>query len=153
MSGTRQLRFGIIGCGGIARFHAKALAAIDEAELAAVTDSSPEQRAAFSADFGIAPVPDVDALLARTDIDAVCICTPSGLHAPLAVQALNAGKHVVVEKPFAITRESMNEVLNAEKRAQARSPEKRPRVSVISQNRFPWQGCPARETARNNQHP
>ena len=124
-----KMRFGIIGCGGIAQFHAKAIKALDGAILVAVTDSVSEQREAFSQKWGIPSFSDVDALLEQTDVDAVSICTPSGLHAELVIKALKAGKHVVVEKPFTITRNSMEEVLAAEKSATGR-------VTVISQLRF-----------------
>ena len=125
----QKMRFGIIGCGGIAHFHAKAIGALSGAVLAAVTDSVPEQREAFGKKWGIPSFPDVRAMLSEADVDIVSICTPSGFHAELAIQALKAGKNVVVEKPFAITRDSMEETLAAEKAAAGR-------MTVISQLRF-----------------
>jgi predicted dehydrogenase len=124
-----KIRFGIIGCGGIARWHAKAIQLLEGARLTAVTDSSPERREAFGREYGVPAVPDEKALLGRDDVDAVCICTPSGFHAGQAILALGAGKHVVAEKPFAITRETMEAVLEAERASNAQ-------MTVISQLRF-----------------
>jgi predicted dehydrogenase len=129
MTVMNKIRFGIIGCGGIARWHARALQSLDNARLTAVTDSSPERREAFGREYGVPHVPGEKALLSRDDVDAVCICTPSGLHAEQAVLALGAGKHVAAEKPFAITRESMDAVLEAAKDSKAH-------MTVISQLRF-----------------
>ncbi len=72
---------------------------------------------------------DLDAILKRDDIDAVCICTPSGLHADGAVAALEAGKHVVVEKPLDVSLPAADRIIDAEKRSGKT-------VAVISQHRF-----------------
>src|SRR6266478_3365696 len=59
--------------------------------------------AAFAAARGCAAEPGLDALLARGDVDVVCVCVPSGLHAEVGVRAARAGKHLVVEKPIDVT--------------------------------------------------
>ena len=104
---TATVRFGLIGCGMIARLHAGAIREIPGAELGGAFDPVPGRTEAFMNEQGGKPYPSVEALLADPAIDAVCICTPSGTHAELAVQAAEAGKHVVVEKPMAITLEQL----------------------------------------------
>lgn len=104
---TATVRFGLIGCGMIARLHAGAIREIPGAELGGAFDPVPGRAEAFMNEQGGKPYPSVEALLADPAIDAVCICTPSGTHAELAVQAAEAGKHVVVEKPMAITLEQL----------------------------------------------
>ncbi len=130
MTGNR-VRFAVIGAGVIGRVHCSALSGLaDTAELVAIADSHPDKAAAMAANFGIdSHTSDVRALLARPDIDAVTICTPSGLHADLAVAALDAGKHVVVEKPIDITLGAADRIIEAETRSGKK-------VAVISQHRF-----------------
>jgi predicted dehydrogenase len=127
---TQKLRFALVGAGVIGKIHAKALAELDVAELAAVVDTDPAEAQAVASRFG-APVAttDLDAVLRRDEIDAVTICTPSGLHADGAVAALNAGKHVVVEKPLEVTLAAADRIIDAEKRSGKT-------VAVISQHRF-----------------
>ena len=127
----KKLGFAVVGAGVIGRVHCHALRHLpDTAELLVVADNNPERAAALAAEFGIPDsTTDIDALLARTDIDAVTICTPSGLHADLAVAALDAGKHVVVEKPIDISLEAADRIIDAEKRSGKK-------VTVISQHRF-----------------
>jgi predicted dehydrogenase len=110
------VRFGIIGCGGISPWHANAINVHPFAKLAAVSDLDAARAEAFGRRFDVPWYTTVEAILESPDIDAVCICTPSGLHASLAVRALAAGKHSVVEKPLAITSESLHEVLEAERK-------------------------------------
>ena len=99
----REIRFGIIGSGMVARYHAAGIAATPGTKLAAVCVSQPARAAQAVADFGVACETSLAALLARSDIDVVSICTPSGLHAAQAIAAAQAGKHVLVEKPIALT--------------------------------------------------
>ncbi|MCL1952969.1 MAG: Gfo/Idh/MocA family oxidoreductase [Oscillospiraceae bacterium] len=107
------VRFGIVGCGGIARWHAGAIQSIDGASLSAVCDADEARAAAFAREYAVPCFTDMNDLLGL--VDAVCVCTPSGLHAQQAEQALLAGKHALVEKPLAITRESLARVLQAQK--------------------------------------
>jgi predicted dehydrogenase len=127
---TAKVRFAVIGAGVIGGVHADALAAQqDTAEVAVVVDPDIDKARALADQYGAEPTDDLDALLARRDIDAVTICTPSGLHADLAVSALEAGKHVVIEKPIDVTLAAADRIIEAE----ARSGKK---VTVISQHRF-----------------
>lgn len=110
---TKTLGFGIIGCGIASKWHADSVNAIDGASLIGVADVSRERAEAFAADYGCRTFGDAKELIASPDIDIVCICTPSGLHADYAVAAADFGKHFVVEKPLAITREQLSEVISA----------------------------------------
>jgi predicted dehydrogenase len=93
----------MVGAGFVARLHAEAYRQVHgvEVELAWVTAARPERAAAFAAEFG-ARRTAVDARTIFSDpaVDVVDLCVPNHLHAPLAVEAARAGKHVIVEKPL-----------------------------------------------------
>jgi predicted dehydrogenase len=97
----RTLRAGLVGYGFAGQtFHAPVLSAVAGLELAAVASSQPHK---VHADWpGADVVPDVEALLRRTDINLVVIAAPNARHHPLAKAALDAGKHVIVDKPFTL---------------------------------------------------
>ena len=97
------LRFAIVGCGRVAPRHAQSLAELDSGRLVAVADVLEPRAQHFARTYGPEPYTDYRRLLDRPDVDVVCICTPSGLHAPMAIEALAAGKHVLVEKPIALS--------------------------------------------------
>ncbi len=99
-----KIHFGLIGCGMISKFHAQALQAIDGAELSGIYDPYKPAMERAAQDYGARTYDTLEAMLESPEIDAVCILTPNGTHAPLAHQALWTGKHVVVEKPMAITK-------------------------------------------------
>jgi UDP-N-acetyl-2-amino-2-deoxyglucuronate dehydrogenase len=98
-----DLRFAILGAGIVARYHAQAIAQTEGARLVAVSRSDAARAAESAAEFGVPCETSLEALLGRPDVDAVCVCTPSGQHAAQAVAAARAGKHVLVEKPMALT--------------------------------------------------
>jgi predicted dehydrogenase len=98
-----SLRFGIIGAGNIAPVHATAITSIAGAELVAVADNNPERCQALVGKFGGTPYNDYHDLLGRSDVDVVTICLPPYLHAPVTLAAAAAGKHVLCEKPMAIS--------------------------------------------------
>ena len=114
------LRFGIVGCGIISGTHGDALAKLKQeglAEFVATTDVAPDRAQAFAARYGGEAVESFEALLARPDIDAVTLCTPSGLHGRMAVQAARAGKHVLSEKPLDVWIGAVDEAIAAAKEA------------------------------------
>ena len=121
--------FGIVGAGVIAAMHADAIATVPGARLVAVTDVAAGAAAAFAAARGCAAEPDLDALLARDDVDVICVCVPSGLHAEVGVRAAKAGKHLVVEKPIDVTLEAADRLIEAARTADVA-------LTVISQHRF-----------------
>ena len=102
----------------IAPWHAKAVTDTDEAELVACCDVIPERAEKLAADFGVPRVyTDHRALLADEEIDAVCVCTPSGLHGPVTIDAAAAGKHVMCEKPVEITLPKIDAMVTACRKA------------------------------------
>ena len=98
---SRTLRAGLVGYGFAGQtFHAPVLSAVPGLELAAVASSRPHK---VHADWpSVAVVPDAAALVGRSDIDLVVVATPNAQHHPVAKAALEAGKHVVVDKPFTL---------------------------------------------------
>lgn len=109
---SRTIRFGIVGCGVIAPFHAEAILATSGAELAAVCDIIGEKASSFASNYGVDKVySDYARMLEDTEIDAVCICTPSGLHGEMAIGAARAGKHIFCEKPVEITRSKLDAMI------------------------------------------
>lgn len=113
---NHPLGFALIGCGVAAGFHAKAIAGFPDLVLRGVYDTYQPGAQRFSQTYHTTCYESLEQLLADPDVDAVCICTPSGLHAPQALAALNAGKHVVIEKPLAITEKDCMQVVQAAQR-------------------------------------
>ncbi len=114
-----MLGIGIVGCGMISRFHARALQEIPGTRLAAVYDQFPaaavkmqqQVQEELKIKFDIAP--DLDALTKHKDVDIVIVTTPSGNHMEPSVAAASAGKHVVVEKPMEVTLERCDRIIDA----------------------------------------
>ncbi|MCI0685374.1 MAG: Gfo/Idh/MocA family oxidoreductase [Gemmataceae bacterium] len=105
----------IVGCGMIARFHARALAEVPGTTLRAVVSRSAANAARMIQELNLAcdAATDLGAVLKRPDIDIVIVTTPSGAHLEPAAAAANAGKHVVVEKPLEITPERCDRIIEA----------------------------------------
>ena len=99
----KTLRVGLVGVGAAAQVsHIPALLKSEGVELVALCDRDPEKAARVAQKFQVPRhVSRIDELLADDSIDAVDICTPNFLHAPMAVAALEAGKHVLCERPLA----------------------------------------------------
>ncbi|WP_300608622.1 Gfo/Idh/MocA family oxidoreductase, partial [Trebonia sp.] len=121
--------FGIIGTGTIAAIHADAIAMLPGTRLSAVTDVADGVARTFAAARGCAAEPSLDALLSRRDVDVVCVCVPSGLHAQVGVRAAKAGKHLVVEKPVDVSLDAADRLLAAAREAGVA-------LTVMSQHRF-----------------
>ena len=112
-----KLRVGVIGVGFIGKVHLEAFAAVPDAEVVAICDIRPDRLEEMAAEFDIADsYDDYEDVLKRKDIDAVSVCTPNDLHAPITVAALKTGKHVLCEKPLTT---SMTEALAMTKAAKA----------------------------------
>jgi D-xylose 1-dehydrogenase (NADP+, D-xylono-1,5-lactone-forming) len=110
----RRLRWGILGPGRIALRIARALSDNPRGELHAVASRDPERARAFAEAHGRARVHGgYDALLADPDVDVVYVALPNHLHAPWTVRALDAGKHVLCEKPLALTVAEVDEIIAA----------------------------------------
>lgn len=121
--------WGIVGCGVIGPVHARAVAALPNAHLVAVTDVSQGRARALADSHGAAWDADLGALLARPDVDVVSVCVPSGLHAEVGIRAAQAGKHLVIEKPVDVTVAAADRLLGAAAEAGVK-------LTVISQHRF-----------------
>jgi predicted dehydrogenase len=99
-----KFRVGLIGAGGIARaVHLPGWARIPEVEIAAVADINPKVAHAVAQEFNIPRTLSDFRDLVKLDLDAVDICTPNRVHTPAVLAALTAGKHVLCEKPLAVT--------------------------------------------------
>ena len=114
-AGDNDFGFCIVGCGMIARFHARALAEVPGGRVAALVSRSAENGRKLAADLGLDCPVDTELAdaLARPDVKAVIVTTPSGAHLEPAVAAAAAGKHVVVEKPLEITAERCDRIIAA----------------------------------------
>lgn len=123
------LNFGILGCGMIADFHAQAIKSLDNATLIGATDAVTDLAVSFADKYGIRAYKNFEDMLEDEQIDAVCICTPSGFHAENALAALKAKKHVVLEKPMAFTSSKAQEIAQAANNSGCI-------LTVISQLRF-----------------
>jgi predicted dehydrogenase len=109
----QKLNFAIIGAGNIAPIHATAIKNIDDAELAAIVTRNAERGRAFVDQYGGKWCADYRDVLSDQSIDVVTICTPHDLHAPMAIEAARAGKHVLVEKPMAISTAECDAMIDA----------------------------------------
>lgn len=129
MTNQKKTRFAIVGCGRIAPKHAESILALEEAELIAACDILPEQAQAFADKYQAQPYTDYMEMLQREDIDVVTIATSSDLHAEIGIAAAKAGKHVMVEKPMAMTLQSADALITACREAGVK-------LAVIHQNRY-----------------
>ncbi len=139
---NKDIGFGIVGCGMISGWHAEAIFKIQGARLVGITDINAKAVAAFAEKYNTKAFSTIEALLESDEVEVVCICTPSGLHAPLAIKAANAGKHVIVEKPMAITLNEAEDVVRACKVNGIK-------LAVISQLRFTDAVCKLKDTVES----
>lgn len=126
---NNKIRFAIVGCGVIAPIHAHCISDLPDAELVAVCDVLPEKAEALARNYPAAVYQDAGEVFRRDDIDAVCVLTPSGLHADIGIEAARMGKHVIVEKPMDITLEKADGLIRACRQAGVK-------LCSISQHRF-----------------
>ena len=101
----RRLRVGVLGCGPIAQFaHLEACVKARNAELFAICDAAPDLLARIGATYEPRRMyADYDAMLADTEVEAVIVATSDGFHVPASIRALEAGKHVLCEKPMGVS--------------------------------------------------
>lgn len=109
------IKIGVIGCGQIARHrHIPEYAANKDVELVAFCDIDREKAQALADEYGVKKVyTDYQELLAQKEIQAVSICTSNYLHAPIAIAAAEAGKHILVEKPMATSLKEADAMIEA----------------------------------------
>jgi UDP-N-acetylglucosamine 3-dehydrogenase len=112
-----KLSVGIVGCGGITHTHIPVWRTIDNVEIVSVCDKNEnvakETAERFNVDLYFA---DLSKMLEDVHIDVIDNCTPVQFHAPISIQAINAGCHTLVEKPMAITMKEANEMVSSAKR-------------------------------------
>jgi len=129
MTKPSGITFGLIGCGRVAPRHAQSIGELPGARLVAVADVVRSRGERFAKEHGAAAYQDYRYLLDRKDIDVVCICTPSGMHAQMGVDAIHAGKHVIVEKPMALSLADADRLIAAAKSTKVK-------LCIVLQNRY-----------------
>ncbi|HIS47482.1 MAG TPA: Gfo/Idh/MocA family oxidoreductase [Candidatus Scybalocola faecigallinarum] len=115
---SKKLKFGIIGTGWIAESHVESLMKMPDVIIAAGADIIPGKAKEFFSRYGLNDVRCYEShteLLEKEELDAVCICTYNKTHAQCAIDALNAGVHVLLEKPMCVTTEEALAIIEAEK--------------------------------------
>lgn len=126
---SREIRIALVGCGRISQNHFDAIRKLHGMRLTAVADSDEARARAAGEALGVPWYGSYAEMLSRADCDAVTICTPSGLHSAQGVAAARAGKHVITEKPMAITLEQADALVQACDAADVR-------LFVVKQNRL-----------------
>lgn len=124
-----RFRIALVGCGRIARNHLDAIGRVDGLELTGVADIIPERASAAAVANGVPWFTSLEAMLAAVECDIVTVATPSGLHPLHGTEAARAGKHVVSEKPMAISLEGADELIRACREAGVR-------LFIVKQNRL-----------------
>lgn len=122
-------RFILVGFGAIGKRHAQEVMARTDAALVAIVDTNPEKQLLSHYPTHIPFYHLIDDALIAEQADVAIIATPNGLHAPLAISALNAGLHVLVEKPMALSVKACKEMIAAAEKAQRK-------LFVVKQNRY-----------------
>ncbi len=110
---SANFRLALVGCGRISRNHFDAIAAIDGLVLSGVCDSVEERARSAGSAHGVPWFTAYERMLDAVECDVVAICTPSGLHPAHGILAAKAGKHVVCEKPMAITLSAADDLVHA----------------------------------------
>lgn len=110
--GYEKIRFAVVGCGYIGKRHAGIISRNQHTQLTALCDILPREQT----EIGYPDIPfftsQEEMLSEIKDIDVVAICTPNGIHAAQAIKALEAGKHILVEKPMALKKTDCEELLH-----------------------------------------
>ncbi len=128
-SNKKKIRFAVVGCGHIGKRHAEMVVRDPGAELVALCDIRPKEELGIEA-YPVAFFSDMTSLLqSGLDIDVINICVPNGLHAELAIQAIESGHHVVIEKPMALQVQDAERVLQTSLKYQKE-------VFCVMQNRY-----------------
>jgi len=113
MNESKPLGFGLVGCGDFGRFCLAAYGKVPEVRIAAVADVRREAADALGGQFGVPAFYDARELIRRSEVDIVHVATPPSTHHELAISAIRAGKHVLCEKPLAMSLRQADEMLAA----------------------------------------
>src|SRR2546422_9325793 len=106
-----ELRIGVIGCGAMGQGHVSVWQSIAGASITAVCDADGSRAEETANHIGAKPYSDLDSMLDSGFVDAVDICTPSGMHADQGIVAANSGKHVLCEKPLDLNIEKVDRLI------------------------------------------
>lgn len=123
------MRTALVGCGKVGGLHGQALVSLPQSELVAVVDTSRERAEAFAGQYGGTAYISVSEAVERERAQAVFLCTPHPLHAAAAVEAMDSGAHVLVEKPLAASLGDCDRMLAAAERNNVQ-------LGVVSQRRL-----------------
>lgn len=124
-----MIKAAVIGCGNISRVHLRVLSGIHDVKIVGVADIKPERAGAGAEEYGTKAYSSLAELLKAEEPDCVHICTPHYLHTPMAVEALEAGANVFVEKPCSVTAEEAGRLLSAQRKSGRQ-------LGVCFQNRY-----------------
>lgn len=124
-----KIGFGILGSGAASKLHIDAINDIEDAVVVGFFSPDPKSSEELIQTYGIKRFESYEEMLRNEEIEIVCICTPSGLHAEQAIESMNHGKNVVVEKPLAITVEQCKKVIETSEKTGCK-------CAVISQMRY-----------------
>lgn len=113
ISRLREYGFGIVGCGAIGPIHADAIAITDRAKLVAACDIVAERADEVAGKHGARAYGDYSEMLKDPKVDIVSVCTPSGMHSEMGIEAARAKKHVLTEKPIDITLSATDALVDA----------------------------------------
>jgi predicted dehydrogenase len=105
---VKRWNFAIVGAGNIGKVHAQAINSLDNARVSVVCDVNQESARALVKSSDATFTHDYRRVIENPNVDVVCVCTPSGSHAEIAVAAAEVGKHLVIEKPIDITLERVD---------------------------------------------
>ncbi len=125
----QKIRTALIGCGRVGHTHAEALSTLPESEFVAVCDKDIARAQALAEQYRVGAYTDVQEMVSNADVQAVVVCTPHPMHAPLTILAAQAGAHVLVEKPMAASLKDCDAMLAAADEAGVK-------LGVISQRRL-----------------
>lgn len=126
---TKQLKTALVGVGKVTDMHARALAKLEESSFTAVCSRSREKAQAFASKYKVKAHTDVAEMVSSEKIDVVIICTPHPNHREPTIAALEAGAHVLIEKPLASSLEDCDAMIEASKRCKKQ-------IGVVCQRRW-----------------
>ena len=124
-----MLNFALVGCGRISAKHIDAISSSEDAELTAVCDADEQKAKSLGDKFNISYYSDMHLMMEKEDVDVVCVLTPSGVHAEHVITLAEYKKHIVVEKPMALTLDDADAMINA-------CDKNNVKLFVVKQNRF-----------------
>ena len=126
---NKLINFGVIGTGHIGKRHAEMIVRNNESNLVSLCDVKPKAELGlenYKANFYQT---HIEMLQTHPELDVVCICTPNGLHSDIAIDVINSGKHVVIEKPIGLSKAKCEQVI-------FKALQKHKQVFAVMQNRY-----------------